>query len=86
MRKLLICAAALATAAPVLTTPAAAQPYGYGGGHGHVRHEVRECRRELRHARNRWEYEREQRECQREIARARWQAHRDRDWHDGRRW
>lgn len=51
----------------------------YGGGHygggnrygrGDVGREIRECRRELRHADSRREYRRELRECRREIARA----------------
>ena len=58
-------------------------------GNDRVRREVRECRRELRHADSRREYRRELRECQREIARARynnrWDRY-DRDDRDDRRW
>jgi SRSO17 transposase len=49
--------------------------YGYGRDN-RVQREVRECRRELRHAENRWQYERELRECRREIAEARRHEHR----------
>ena len=52
------------------------QGYGYGRGNRAVQRELRECRRELRHARNRWEYQRELRECEREIARARYNSQR----------
>lgn len=72
MFKLLLAAA---IAVPAMATTASAQPYGYGNPYNHrnpeVRREVRECNRELRHARNRWEYQREMRECRREIAQAR---------------
>src|SRR5262245_56386055 len=85
MRKLLIWATAAALLTPALATTATARPYGYGGGgyYGNeVRREQRECRRELRRADSRREYQRELRECRREIARAR---HDRRDWrHD--RW
>lgn len=86
MRKLIFgAAAAAALLSPLAATSASAQAYGYGDRG--VRHEVRECRRELRRADNRWEYEREMRECRREIARARREAWRDRhDWRDHRDW
>jgi hypothetical protein len=89
MRTLLIgLAAAAATLSPLAASSASARPYGYNNGR--VAHEVRECRRELRHARNRWEYQRERRECAREISHARREARRDhRAWrYDryGRRW
>jgi len=64
------------------------QGYGYGyGNHRAVRREQRECARELRHARNRWEYRRELRECRREINAARY-GYRYRDDYYGRdrRW
>lgn len=83
MRKLLICAAALA-AMPVMASSASAQPYGYGS-RGEVRHEQRECRRELRRADSRREYNRELRECRREIARARRDDWRRDDWRHDRR-
>jgi opacity protein-like surface antigen len=53
--------------------------YGYGRGHrgSDVRDELRECRRELRRARTRWEYQRELRECRRELAEARRDQYRD---------
>ena len=68
--------------------------YGYGQGYGYgygnnraVRREQRECARELRHARSRWEYQRELRECRREINAARY-GYRYRDDYYGRdrRW
>ena len=67
MRILILAAALGATALPA----GAASAQYWGGGGDRVRHEYRECQRELRHARNRWEYERELRECRREIAQAR---------------
>jgi hypothetical protein len=84
MRKLLLGLAATASLlSPLAATSASAQSWR-GGYDNSVRREVRECRRELRRADSRWEYERERRECQREIARARRDAWRDRrDWrHD----
>jgi hypothetical protein len=80
MRKLIMgAAAAAALLSPLAATSASARSYD-----NRVRHEMRECRRELRHADSRWEYERERRECAREIARARRDSWRDhRDWrHD----
>ena len=79
MRFLILAAVAGAVALP---TAANAQyyggrGYGYGQGYGdgynnnRVERERRECARELRQARNRWEYERELRECRREISQAR---------------
>jgi len=47
------------------------QGYGYGYGNRDVRREQRECARELRRARNRWEYQRELRECRRIRVRGR---------------
>jgi hypothetical protein len=77
MRYLILAAAAGAVALPA--TGASAQYWGGGGDR--ARHEQRECQRELRHANNRWQYERELRECRREIARARRDEYRryDRD-------
>jgi hypothetical protein len=67
----------LAAAVGAVALPASAASAQYWGGHNdRVRQEQRECRRELRRADSRWEYERELRECRREIARARWQQHR----------
>ena len=104
MRFLILAAVAGAVALP---TAANAQyyggrgyGYGYGQGYGYgynsrVQRERRECARELRHARNRWEYERELRECRREINAARYgyrdnYRDRDRGYRDGyyrdRRW
>ena len=74
MRTLILAAAVGAAALPA--TAASAQ---YWGGNDRVRHEQRECQRELRQARNRWEYERELRECRRETARARYQQYRRND-------
>jgi HEPN domain-containing protein len=68
MKKLLILAA---LAIPMLSTAAAAQPYGYGNRNGEVRRELRECNRELRNADSRRAYQRELRECRRELAQAR---------------
>jgi hypothetical protein len=83
MRILILAAALGATALPA--AGASAQYYGGGwGGNDRVRHEQRECQRELRHARNRWEYERELRECRREITRARYRQD-DRGYRDGYR-
>jgi len=79
MRFLILAAVAGAVALP---TAASAQyyggrGYGYGQGYGYgynnrVQRERRECARELRNARNRWEYQRELRECRREIRAARY--------------
>ena len=64
MRKIVLAAATAACAMPVaFATPAAAQR-GY-----ETRQEQRECRRELRKADNRREYDRELRECRKEINR-----------------
>ena len=92
MRILILAAAMGAVALPA--TAASAQYWG--GNNDRVRHEQRECQRELRRADNRWEYERELRECRREIADARRHEYRryDRDdrYHgdrydrDGRYW
>jgi hypothetical protein len=68
MRNFIIGVAGLAAA--VLPMTGASAQYRTRGYHP-VRAEQRECRRELRHARNRWEYRRELAECRREIARAR---------------
>ena len=86
MRKLIIAAAGLAAAMIPATSASAQTGYygqGYGqygqgyygqnyNGRGNraVQREIRECRRELRHAESRREYRRELAECQREIARA----------------
>lgn len=79
MMRFLILAAAIGAVA--LPTAASAQRYGgygngygqgYGYGNNRVERERRECARELRHARNRWEYQRELRECRREINAARY--------------
>jgi hypothetical protein len=67
MRILILAAAMGAVALPA--TAASAQYWA--GNNDRVRHEQRECQRELRQSRNRWEYERELRECRREIAEAR---------------
>jgi hypothetical protein len=94
--RFLILAAAMG--AVVLPTAANAQYYGgrgYGYGNNRVERERRECARELRHARNRWEYQRELRECRREISAARYgyrdnYRYHDRGYRDGyyrdRRW
>ena len=97
MRILILAAALGATALPAGAASAQYYGGGYYGGNDRVRHEWRECQRELRHARNRWEYERELRECQREIAQARRHDYRrysdnvygdryDRYDRDGRSW
>jgi len=106
MRFLILAAVAGAVALP---TAASAQyyggrGYGYGQGNGYgynnrVQRERRECARELRQARSRWEYQRELRECRREIAAARYgyssrdrddygyrDNYRDRRYWDGYRW
>ena len=70
----------LAAAVGAAALPATAASAQYWGGNDRVRQEQRECQRELRHARNRWEYERELRECRREIAQARYRQYRR---HDG---
>lgn len=93
MRFLILAAVAGAVALP---SAASAQYYG-GRGYGYsgynnreVRREQRECRRELRRARSRWEYRRELRECRREINAARHGYrngyYRDRRFWDGYRW
>jgi len=87
--RFLILAAALGAAVIPATT---ANAQSWRGGHGYhnrgyqndVRREQRECRRELRRANSRREYQRELRECRREIALARRGYSRDR-WDDGRR-
>jgi hypothetical protein len=61
----------LATAIGAVALPASAASAQYWHGDNRVRQEQRECQRELRHANNRWEYERELRECRREISQAR---------------
>ena len=86
----------LAAAVGAVALPASAANAQYWGGNDRVRQEQRECQRELRHARNRWEYERELRECRREIAQARRHEYRrysddrydryDRYDRDGRYW
>ena len=64
MKSFLIAASAVATLAPVaMPAPALALD------RGDVRREQRECRRELRKADSRREYNRELRECRREINR-----------------
>ena len=72
MRILILAAAIGAVALPA----SAASAQYWGGNNNRVRQEQRECQRELRHADNRWEYERELRECRREIAQARRQQYR----------
>ena len=94
MRFLILAAVAGAVALP---TAASAQyygnrGYGYGQGYGYgygnnrqVRREQRECARELRRARSRWEYQRELRECRREINAARYgYSYRDNRYRDRR--
>jgi hypothetical protein len=93
MRFLILAAVAGAVALP---TAASAQyyggrGYGYGQGYGYnnrVERERRECRRELRRADSRWEYQRELRECRREINQARYgyrnNGYRNRDGYYGR--
>lgn len=91
--RILILGATLA--ASLIPAAASAQPYGraYGYNDRDVRQEMRECRRELRRADSRWEYEREMRECRRELAQARrdnrWDRYDRRDnnrYWDGYRW
>jgi hypothetical protein len=82
MRKIILAVAGLAAAAIIPAAGASAQYHGRGNHYGHydrdVARELRECRRELRRADNRWEYRRELRECRREIARERWEDRYDR--------
>jgi hypothetical protein len=66
----------LAAAVGAVVLPASAASAQYWGGNNRVRHEQRECQRELRHADSRREYRRELRECRREIAQARRQQYR----------
>jgi Ni/Co efflux regulator RcnB len=75
MRTIMLAAAAAAVAVPLAASPATAQQ-GYN-----ERRETRECRRELRDADTRREYNRERRECARELAQAR-----NRDWRTYRRY
>lgn len=72
----------LAAAAGAVALPAAANAQYWGGGDSRVRHEQRECQRELRHANNRWQYDRELRECRHEISRARRDEYRRHDRDD----
>ena len=81
MRSLILAAAIGAVALPAGAASAQYYGGGYGGYNNRVRQEQRECQRELRHARSRWEYERELRECRREIAEAR--RHQYRRGYDG---
>jgi len=74
MRFLILAAVAGAVALPSAANAQyyGGRGYGYGQGYGYgynnrVQRERRECARELRNARNRWEYQRELRECRREI-------------------
>ena len=80
--------AALAAATIVPATAASAQNWrgGYNGygRNSEVRAEQRECRRELRRADSRREYQHELRECRREIREA--QREDRRDWRDSRRY
>lgn len=76
MRKIILAALVAATAIPLASMPASAQPRG-----SHERQERRECNRELRNADSPREYWRERRECEREIAQAQRQ-----DWRQGRRY
>jgi hypothetical protein len=71
MRNLILSLGLVAAALPMAS--ASAQRYGHGPGYQNreVRHEQRECRRELRRAETRREFNRELRECRRELARAR---------------
>lgn len=78
----------LATALGAVALPASAASAQYwGGSNDRVRHEQRECQRELRRADSRREYARELRECRREIGDARRDEYRrDRYDHDRRYW
>ena len=80
MRKLLIAASAVATITP-MAMPAPAMALDRRD----VRQEQRECRRELRKADSRREYNRELRECRREIGREVRDNRRDRR-EDARDW
>ena len=99
MRFLILAAVAGAVALPSAANAQyyGGRGYGYGQGSGYgynnrVQRERRECARELRNARNRWEYQRELRECRREIAAARYNRNGyrygrdDRRYWDGYRW
>ena len=81
--RIYVLAATLAAAVALPATAASARHYGNRLTATtiatQVRQELRECRRELRRADSRWEYQRELRECRREIRDAR----RDR-WRDDR--
>ncbi len=85
MRKLLLTLGLVAASLPLASAGAQRYNPGYHNNR-EVRHERRECRRELRRAETRREYNRELRECKRELARAqrsgRWTTW-DRRW---RRW
>jgi len=82
MKSLLIAASAVATLVPVaMPAPALA----LDRGRGEIRHERRECDRELRRADSRKEYKRELKECRREISHERREYRKDRrqaarDW------
>jgi hypothetical protein len=58
----------LAATVGAVALPAGSASAQYWGGNDRVRHEQRVCQRELRHASNRWQYDRLLRECRREIA------------------
>jgi hypothetical protein len=82
MRNLILAASVAAVAVPIAASPAAAQRgYQATAPGSNERQEARECRRELRNADSRREYERERRECARELAQAR-----NRDWRTYRRY
>ena len=70
MRFLILAAAVGAAALPA--TAASAQYWGgyngYNGYNNRVTQQQRECNRALRHADNRWEYDRIMRRCQRIMA------------------
>ena len=80
MRFLVLAAGLAAIAIPAT---ASAHPH-YDRSHGYnneYSRELRECRRELRHADSRREYRQERRECRRELRDARWD-----DRRRGNRW
>ncbi|HEY5724308.1 MAG TPA: hypothetical protein VIT45_18505 [Allosphingosinicella sp.] len=67
MRIFVLAAAAAAILVPA--SAASAQRWGRDDGWRDYRHEVRDCRRDLRRADTRREYRRAQRECRRDLRR-----------------
>jgi len=92
MRMLLTAALAGSIGAVAIPASASAQSWGnndYREYRRDVRQAQRECRRDLRRADSRREYNRELRDCRRDLREARrdyWRDTRDDRWRDNRYW